>query len=706
MRVRMRPHVRFERHEYRGRPWYILQDEATGRTHRLSAAAYDVVARFDGLHSLEELQAEAARRLGAEAPSAEELVSLVGTLYRADMLTADTRPDFEELAARSAELRRQRFKQYFLNPLALRLPLIDPDRGLARAAAAIGPVPAWAWVSAWLAVVACGVAIAATNWPTLSEGAFDRIFSIGNLVILWFTYPLVKLVHELAHGVVIRRFGGQVHEMGVMLLVMIPVPYVEASAAAAFPSKRARMLVGAAGVLSELFLAGLAMLAWALLEPGTLRAICFNVALIAGVSTVIFNGNPLLRFDGYYVLADFLEIPNLAQRSSAYLGYLVQRFAFGVREAASPAATSGEARWMLAYGTLAAVYRVFVVVSIILLVATKFFFVGIALALWGVLIMVVRPVWTTALFLARSPQLASHRRRAVATAGGLLAAILAVVFLVPVPQWTRSEGVVWAPESAQVRTGTACWIRRVIPGEGARVAKGDRLFECEDPELPARVRLLEQQLEELHARDRAYFVDSRLNLDVVREEIVHTEARLADARRRLNGLVVLSPVDGRFVFPGQADAPGRFVQRGELVAYVVEPGPATVRVVVDQADVDLIRAATRAVAIKPADRVAETLPARMTREVPGASERLPSLALGVPGGGAFAVDPRSLTDPREEASPRAMVPVFQFDLEVAPESRLDAIGLRVFVRFDHPPEPLARQWYRAARRVMLKVFEV
>jgi putative peptide zinc metalloprotease protein len=346
------------------------------------------------------------------------------------------------------------------------------------------------------------------------------------------------------------------------------------------------------------------------------------------------------------------------------------------------------------------------VVSIILLVATKFFFVGIALALWGAFIMIVRPIWMTGLFLARSPQLAAHRQRAIATAAGLLAAILAVVFLVPVPQWTRSEGVVWAPESAQVRAGTACWIRRVLPGEGGRVAKGERLFECEDPELPARVRLLEQQLEELHARDRAYFVDSRLNLDVVREEIVHTEARLADARRRLNGLVALSPVDGRFVFPGQADAPGRFVQRGELVAYVLEPGPATVRVVVDQADVDLVRAATRAVAIKPADRVAQTLPARMTREVPGASERLPSLALGVPGGGPFAVDPRSLTDPREETSPRAMVPVFQFDLEVAPESRLDAIGLRVFVRFDHPPESLARQWYRAARRVMLKVFEV
>jgi len=193
---------------------------------------------------------------------------------------------------------------------------------------------------------------------------------------------------------------------------------------------------------------------------------------------------------------------------------------------------------------------------------------------------------------------------------------------------------------------------------------------------------------------------------VVREEIVHTEARLADARRRLDGLTVLSPVDGRFIMASTVDAPGRYVQRGETVAFVLEPGPAMVRAVVDQIDIDLVRGATRAVAVRPADRIAEVSEARIVHEVPGAVERLPSLALGVPGGGTIGVDPRALTDPKEESAPRAVAPVFQFDLEVPREAGMEALGMRVYVRFDHPPAPLAVQWYRSVRRMMLKVFEV
>ncbi len=706
MRVRLRAHARFHRHEYRGKPWYVLQDGASGRAHRLSAEAHAIAARFDGLRTLAEIHAQARERQGDEAPTPEELIALVATLYRADLISADARPDLEELAARGATLRGQKLRQYFFNPLAMRFPLIDPDRFLARASAAIAPVPAWVWTLAWLVVVAAGVSIAATNWSTLTEGALDRIFSVDNLVVLWFAYPLVKLLHELAHGIVIRSHGGQVHEMGVMILVMVPVPYVEASAAAAFPSKRARMLVGGAGVLAELFLAGLAMIGWALLEPGALRAVCYNVALIAGVSTLLFNGNPLLRFDGYYVLADFLEIPNLAQRATAHIGYVLQRHAFGVRDAVSSAASAAEARWLIAYGVASLVYRVFVAVAIILLVATKMFFIGILLGLWAMVAMLLRPIVSGALFVARSPQLARQRQRAVAVTVGTVGLAAAIVFLLPLPQWTRTEGIVWAPEHAQIRAESACWIERVVATPGAAVRAGERLIECRDPELASRVKLLEEQLAELLARDLAYFVESRLHLDVVREEITLTQAKLADARRRLASLVAVSPADGRFVMPQPGDAPGRYVQRGEVMAYVLEPGPSTVRAVVHQADVDLVRAATRGVAVKLADHIAETLEARIVREVPGASARLPGLALAVPGGGLFEVDPRSLVDPREESSPRSVTPVFQFDLEVPAQAGIDALGMRVFVRFDHRPEPLARQWYRSVRRTLLRLFQV
>ncbi|HEX2649806.1 MAG TPA: HlyD family efflux transporter periplasmic adaptor subunit [Burkholderiales bacterium] len=706
LRVRLRPHARVHRHEYRGRPWFVIEDRATGRAHRIDPAARAVLELLDGQRTLAEVHAEAGRHLGAEAPTLPELIGLVGTLYRSDLLTGDVLPDLEELAQRGERLRRARLRQYFMNPLSLRLPLLDPDRALAAAAGVLAPVPAALWVLVWLAAVLWGGAVAAQNWQELSGGFTDRIFSTENLFLLWFVYPAVKLLHEIGHGIALRRLGGQVHEMGLMFLVLIPVPYVEASAVAAIASKRSRMLVGAAGVLTELFLAGLAMIVWAAVEPGLVRAACFNVAVIAGVSTLVFNGNPLMRFDGYYVFSDWLEIPNLSQRAALHLGALVQRFAFGMRDAVSPAHSRGEARWLLAYGVASFAYRIFVSFSIILLVASKYFFAGVLLAIWGVGVMLLLPIVKGLTFIAASPGLAGRRRRAWSAVGVGLAAALLLLFVVPAPQWTRAEGVVWVPEDAQLRSPWGCWVRKVLAEPGARVQKGAPLVECEDPELATQVRVLEAQLLELRARDMAYFVESRLRLDIVREEIANTEARLVDARKRLQGLSLRSPVDGVFVMEQARDAPGRFAHRGELVAYVVEDGAATVRAVVDQDDIDLVRGATRSIALKPADRLEQTISARIRREVPGASDRLPSAALSVLGGGTFGVDPRGVSDADSAERPRVLSPVFQFDLEADPAVPLRELGMRVYVRFELEPAPIGAQAYRALRRLLLRRFEV
>lgn len=705
MRVRLRAHVRVHRHEYRGQTWHVLENPATGRTHRLDPAANEALALLDGKLTLGEVHELLVQRRGAEAPAAEDLLGLAGTLYSADLVTAEARADLEELAARGAHMQRARLRQYFANPLALRIPLVDPDRYLERAAAWLGRLPASLVVAAWLAVVGAGVLIAASNWTTLTAGGLDQVFSMGNLVVLWLCYPVVKLLHEIGHGLVIRRYGGQVHEMGLMILVLVPVPYVDASASAAFPSKRARMLVGGAGILTELFIAGIAMLAWAVLEPGTLRAVCFNIALIAGVSTLVFNGNPLLRFDGYYVLADWLEIPNLGQRATAHLGWIVKRKAFGMKEVQSPAGSRGEARWLLAFGIASGAYRIFIAFGIAALVAAHYFFVGVLLAAWAVFTMMVMPVVRGIQFVAAAPALEGRRNRATVVTAAAAVLVAALVFIVPAPQWTRTEGLVWAPEHAQVRAGTACFITRMRAAPGSDVAKGDPLVECEDLELALNARVLEAQLTELRARDMAYYVQSRLHLDVLREEVAHIEQRLTEARRRLAALVIASPAGGRFIMASPADAPGRHVQRGELLGYVLEPGPATVRVVVRQSDADLVRGSTLAVAVKPADRLDTSHGARIRREVPGASDRLPGVALAVAGGGSFEVDPRSLQEGSGEA-PRSAEPVFQFDIEAAPEMAAGALGLRVHVRFEHPDSPLGMQWYRSLRRMLLRQFNV
>ena len=155
-----------------------------------------------------------------------------------------------------------------------------------------------------------------------------------------------------------RRSAEPVHEFGVMFLVFAPVPYVDASAASEFRSKWRRALVGAAGMIVEVFFAALALYVWLAVEQGLVRALAYNVMLIAGVSTVVFNGNPLLRYDGYYILADLLEIPNLAQRATRYWGYLVERYVFRTEDSKDFVATRGERIWLLLYAPASFFYRV------------------------------------------------------------------------------------------------------------------------------------------------------------------------------------------------------------------------------------------------------------------------------------------------------------------------------------------------------------
>jgi putative peptide zinc metalloprotease protein len=458
------------------------------------------------------------------------------------------------------------------------------------------------------------------------------------------------------------------------------------------------MLVGAAGIFVELFAASLALFAWLNLEPGALRSVAYNVMLIGGGSTVFFNGNPLLRFDGYYILADAVGIPNLAARSRKHLGYLVQRHLFGLRDVESPATAPGERAWFVVYGIASVVYRLFILGVIVLFIAGKFFVVGVALAVWVALSQLVMPVVKGAAFVFTSPRVRRKRARALATTGLLALTLATLLFLLPVPSRTRAEGVVWLPERSQVRAGSEGFIRRILALPEAHVEAGDALIELEDPLLRAHVRVLEAELRAIRARHYALLTTNRIQAEILAEEVATVEANLARTRERADALILRSPGPGTFVVPRAQDLPGRFVRQGELIAFVTDFSTPTARVVVSQADIGLVRERTRAVEVRLAERIARPIPARILREVPAATNRLPSRALGTAGGGRFPVDP---SDPEGTAT---LERVFQFDLELP--AQVVHIGGRVHVRFDHGREAVATQSYRLFRRLFLSRFNV
>jgi putative peptide zinc metalloprotease protein len=527
------------------------------------------------------------------------------------------------------------------------------------------------------------------------------VLSAQNLLLLWLAYPLIKAVHELGHGFAVKRWGGEVHEIGIMLLVLMPVPYVEASAASAFPDKRHRMVVGAMGIMVELLLAALALMLWLQMEPGAARALAFNVMLIGGVSTLFFNGNPLLRFDGYYVLADWLEIPNLATRAQKYLAYLAQKYLFKARELETPPTAAGERRWLIGYGIASFVYRQFILVVIVLFIAGQFFVIGVLLAIWAVTMQVLWPIAKGLHFVLANPKLDRRRVRSVLVTSGLLAAVVAFIAVVPLPSWTHGEGVVRLPESARLRIQADGTVEQLLAEDGASVREGQALMRLSDPFLTLEVASLEGRLRELNAELTRAQVADRARTRVLKEEIAQARRDLARAREKQDGLVLRSPGAGRLVVPDIADLPGRYLRRGTLVAYVVAPGAADIRAVVGEARIGVIRDRTQGVSVRLRAWDGTPEQTRILRQVPSATRQLPSVALGSGGGGSIPLDPSDGT------GRKALGPIFVIDLALPPGMADQAApGQRVDVRFAHGSEPLSVQWYRSLRQLFLSHFQV
>lgn len=703
LRPSLRGHARVTRQRLRGKAWYILYDPLTNRSQRFPPSVWWLLSQLDGRCTVDAAWQRALAELGDAAPSQDEVITLLSQLHKADLLlTLESLPDIDELLRRRRRQDRSRWLSSLLNPMSIRIPLWDPDRFLERTVSWLRPLFGWQGMLLWLAVVLPACFAAAEHWNELTGNLSDRLLSGSNLLCLALVFPVVKLLHELGHGYAVKAHGGQVHEAGVMLIMFAPTPYVDASASAEFRSKWYRAFVAAAGMLTELFLAGLAMYAWLVVEPGVVRTLAFNVMIVAGASTLVFNGNPLLRFDGYYILSDLIEIPNLAQRSNNWYGWLVRRHAFGDREAERPDASPGEARWFVPYAPAALAYRIVVSISMALFIASQYFFVGVLIALASIVNLAVVPAFRLLRLLAASPLLARRRRRAWLVSGVAMGGLCLFLASVPLPRSSVTEGVVWVPAGAEIRAaGTGFVQDDMAPWTSERsVRRRQQLFRQADPALAASYAEQRAKVAELEVQlvvDRA---DDRARGFLTEQALERERGVLLDLERRVAELVTLAPDSGSVVIARPQDLPGRHVKRGELLGYVLARAPRLVRAVVVQDEIGLVRGQLRAVTLTLSDRVGQALAGKLVREVPGGSEALPSRALMIDGGGEL------VADPRDPAGMATLDKVFQFDIDVPSMPSDVRVGTRAWVKFEFAPEPLFQQARRRLRQLFLSRLHV
>jgi putative peptide zinc metalloprotease protein len=676
-------------HQVRQERWYVIADRVSGRQLRVNALGHELVGRLDGRLTLQQIWDALVWRLGEDTLSQHEVLHIVSTLAEAGMLISENTPYLG--TPRDASRRHRRTG---LGLLSMKIPVLDPTPILARLAWLSPMLFRRASLVVWGLMMVAAVILAGLHWREVHDYGELHLLGRSNLMWSWLLYPLIKLCHEVAHGLAVRRWGGEVREMGVSLFLIVPVPYVDASAASVFPEKHRRVLVSAAGILVETTLAFVALLVWLAAGDGAVREAAFAAMSIGGLSTLLVNANPLMRYDGYHLLADALELPNLAARSTTWLRYAGERYFLGNRNLRQPQVRPGERPWLIGYGIASALYRFVFLAGVIAWIGSKYLLAGAAFAVFAVLSLFVLPLARLIRHALFSARLRKVRLRAALAVVGLVV-VGSVAFLAwPVPLVTNTEGVVWIPEDAHVRNAAEGTIERVLAHDGQTVTVGQPLLELSSPELLSRRDQLHARLHGRRLAHSALLLVQPGAAAAIAKEIEKLMAEVAEVERLLAALVVRSPYDGVLAWLGGDELAGRYVTRGSTLGKVLPRRSAAVRALIPQDDADLLSQLPRRIEVRFAQDRTRSHLAVMKAQTPAPSPELPSPALGDRAGGPFAVHPM------DTAGSKTLAPNYVIDLDV-PDVPLAWAGARTWVRIEYQPMPVAGQLMRRLKQVFV-----
>lgn len=701
LRPLLSPQVRVRRQRVRGERWFVLSDPASGRSVRLAPPAWQLAARLDGTQTLQALW-DAADHASATAdpPAQDQVIELLGQLRQAGLLHTERALLAADVNADSAQRRGSGNNSL----LAWRLPLGDPTPLLDRLPTALPRLlfsrPALVcWLLAMAALLLLAVQHASALWSHGSQWLATPRFALLGVLL----YVPIKALHELAHALALRRWGARVPEAGITLMLGLPVPYVDASGAAGFARRRQRVLVGAAGVMAELSLAAVALPAWLWLSEGWLRDIAFVTLVVTGASSLVFNANPLQRLDGYYVLSDALDLPNLAPRSRRWWSGWLQQRLLRQPQGDPMAMAIGEQKWLLAYAPLSFLTLVSVSALAVAWLGAMSLPLGLAagtLLLWQVGLAPARRLLQPLQRAAQSQPASQRRWRRWSL--GCAAALIALLAL-PLPQQLLVQGVVWPRDQAQLRSDEDGLVAAVLVDDGQPVAPGTPVLQLANPRLQAELQRQQSRVSALEAELFGALPAAGGKSGASRAELVAAQAALARAQQRVDSLVVRAQAAGRLRLHAARDLQGAWAARGRLLGQVITDQPAAVRVALPEAqarDLDLLAGATQSpVSVRLVSDPGTTHPARLLRDAVGATLQLPSAALSQRHGGPVA------TEPQDKDALRPLQPVVLIDIQLTSGAATGArLGERAWVRLDTGFAPLGQRLAEAARRFVLQRF--
>ncbi len=562
LKIRVRPDLKARRQRYQGRVYWVVKDPVGLQYFRFEEEEFAILQMLDGESSLEEIAERFEKDFPPQTLRVEELQNFIGMLHRSGLVLSDSAGQGVQLKKRRDERKRQELIQNFSNILSFRMRGIDPERILN----AIYPWVRW-FFSVPATICACTLALCALSLVIVQFDvfqsklpSFQSFFAAQNWLIIAGVLACTKIIHEFGHGLSCKHFGGECHEMGIMLLVLTPCLYCNVSDSWMLPNRWHRAAIGAAGMYVEVVIASIATFIWWFSEPGFLNYLCLNIMFVSSVSTIVFNANPLLRYDGYYILSDILEIPNLRQKASAILTRKLRWWCLGLEEPEDPFLPHRHQGWFAFYTVASFFYRWFVLLSILYFLNKVFEpyglkIVGQAIAVASLYGMIVMPLWKVFKFFRVPGRVSKVKKARMFASLALLAAVIGGILFIPFPSSVTCEFELQPRGSESVYIDVAGTLEEVLVEPGQHVDQGQLLARLSNIDLELEIERLLGQREANQAQlDSLYqmqFHDQNagLQIEVVRKRLASLDEQLVQKQRDLDRLNLTAPRAGIVIPP-------------------------------------------------------------------------------------------------------------------------------------------------------------
>ena len=624
--LRYRGDLVTNRQVYQGQAWYVVKDPIGLSYYRFRPEEYALLEMLDGEVSLEDLKDNFEARFPPRRITVDEVSRFVSTLHRSGLVIGDRPGQGPQLNERRRQRVWSEWKNWLRSIMCLRFRGIDPDWILNK----LNPWFGWLYSPPALMVavvyIFTALMLVLVNFETFRSKLpeFHQFFASGNWFYLAAALGITKVIHEFGHGLSCKYYGGECHEMGFMLLVFTPCLYCDVSDSWMLPSKWKRMMIGAGGMYIELIIASTATFLWWNSHEGLFNQMCLNVMFVSSVSTLLFNANPLMRFDGYYILSDMLEIPNLRTKSSTSLSRLAKKWCLGVKLQDDPFLPKRHQGLFALYSVASTIYMWVLMISIFMFVwnAMKPYrmeAIGRMLALFGIYGLIVRPITGIYKFLKVPGRRDEVKSLNITVTAGVVAVIAAAICFIPLPQR------VWCPAELRPRGEETVYVtvdgrlEEILVEANDRVAEGDELARFSNVDLELQIAELEGQESGYRARlaslERERFTDSAAGMEIrtVEESLKSVKEQLVKKRQYQSELVLKAPRSG-LVLPSETvdekpDPSGRLpgwsgsalakknigatFAEGTVLCMVGDPDHFEAVMIVDQSEVEFVQIGQR-----------------------------------------------------------------------------------------------------------------